>query len=205
MPWPEKRAGNFDFLVGAPRARGQSVGNFCRDLLMHTPVLPYLFLMLALAGCNTSPVIPSPLATAEAVPAPATPSKPLAESPAWVRQDRYTLVSTRPTLEQRQPLFQLITVQIAPALHATVGDALRHVLQRSGYSLCANRAAVTTLFSRPLPAVQHQLGPMALLDALTILGGPAWRLVIDPVERNVCYALRAPVPAPPQPPLEIAP
>ena len=85
------------------------------------------------------------------------------------------------------------------------GDALRHVLQRSGYSLCTNRAEVTTLFSRFLPAVQHQLGPMALLDALTILGGPAWRLVIDPVERSVCYALRAPVPAPPQPPLEIAP
>lgn len=121
---------------------------------MHTPALPYLVLMLALAGCNTSPAITPPMAPAKAVPAPATPSKPLSASPAWVRQDRYTL---------------------------------------------------TTLFSRFLPAVQHQLGPMALLDALTILGGPAWRLVIDPVERSVCYALRAPVPAPPQPPLEIAP
>ncbi len=172
---------------------------------MHTPALSYLFLMLALAGCNTSPASTPPMAPAKAVPAPATQYKPLSESPAWVRQDRYTLVSTRPTLEQRQPLFQLITMQISPALHATVGDALRHVLQRSGYSLCANRGEVTTLFSRPLPAVQHQLGPMALLDALTILGGPAWRLVIDPVERSVCYALRAPVPAPPQPPLEISP
>jgi conjugative transfer region protein (TIGR03748 family) len=172
---------------------------------MHTPALPYLVLILALAGCNTSPAITPPTAPAKAVPAPATHSRSLSESPAWVRQDRYTLVSTRPTLEQRQPLFQLITVQISPALHATVGDALRHALQRSGYSLCGNRAEVTTLFSRPLPAVQHQLGPMALLDALTILGGPAWRLVIDPVERSVCYALRAPVPAPPQPPLEMAP
>lgn len=172
---------------------------------MHTPAFPYLVLMLALVGCNTSPAITPPTAPARAVSATATPSKPLSASPAWVRQDRYTLVSTRPTLEQRQPLFQLIHVQISPVVHATVGDALRHVLQRSGYSLCANRAEVTTLFSRPLPAVQHQLGPMALLDALTILGGPAWRLVIDPVERSVCYALRAPVPAPPHPPLEIAP
>jgi len=171
---------------------------------MHTPAFSYLVLMLALAGCNTSSVIPPPMAPAKAVPAQA-PSKPLTVSPAWVRQDRYTLVSTRPTLEQRQPLFQLVTVQISPALHATVGDALLHVLQRSGYALCANRAEVATLFSRPLPAVQHQLGPMALLDALTILGGPAWRLVIDPVERSVCYALRTPMPAPPRPPLEIAP
>lgn len=172
---------------------------------MHTSVHSYLVLILALAGCNTSPAITPAVTPAISVAAPAIPPKPLSESPAWVRQDRYTLVSTRPTLEQRQPLFQLITVQISPALHATVGDALRHVLQRSGYALCANRAEVTTLFSRPLPAVQHQLGPMALLDALTILGGPAWRLVIDPVERSVCYALRAPVPIPPQPPLEIAP
>ncbi|MDD2001995.1 PilL N-terminal domain-containing protein [Pseudomonas putida] len=172
---------------------------------MHMPALPYLVLMLALVGCSTPPAVTPPTVTAKAAPAPATQSKLLSESPAWVRQNRYTLVSTRPTLEQRQPLFQLITVQIAPALHATVGDALRHVLQRSGYSLCANRAEVTTLFSRPLPAVQHQLGPMALLDALTILGGPAWRLVIDPVQRSACYALRAPVPAPPRPPLEIAP
>ncbi|CAO3311410.1 MULTISPECIES: PFGI-1 class ICE element type IV pilus protein PilL2 [Pseudomonas] len=172
---------------------------------MHTPAFPYLILVLALAGCNTPPAIRPPLAPDRFVQAPVTPSKPLSESPAWVRQDRYTLVSTRPTPEQRQPLFQLIHVQISPVLHATVGDALRHMLQRSGYSLCADRAEVTTLFSRPLPAVQHQLGPMALLDALTILGGPAWRLVIDPVERSVCYALRAPVPAPPRPPLEIAP
>lgn len=172
---------------------------------MPTPAFPCLVLMLALAGCSTPPAITGPTAPAKAAPAPATPSKPLSESPAWVHQDRYTLVNTRPTLEQRQPLFQLITVQIAPALHATVGDALHHVLQRSGYSLCANRAEVTTLFSRPLPAVQHQLGPVALLDALTILGGPAWRLVIDPVERSVCYELRAPVPAPPHPPMEIAP
>lgn len=172
---------------------------------MYTFSLPGLVLILALTGCNASSAITLPVTPAKAVSAPAAPTKPLSESPAWVRQDRHTLVSTRPTREQRQPLFQLITVQISPALHATVGDALRHVLQRSGYSLCANRAEVTTLFSRPLPAVQHQLGPMALLDALTILGGPAWRLVIDPVERSVCYALRAPVPAPPQPPLEISP
>jgi type IV pili sensor histidine kinase/response regulator len=172
---------------------------------MHTPLFPCLVLLLALAGCNTPPAITPPVTSEVSVAVPDTPSKPLSVSPAWVHQDRYTLVNTRPTLEQRQPLFQLITVQISPALHATVGDALRHVLQRSGYSLCADHAEVTTLFSRPLPAVQHQLGPMALLDALTILGGPAWQLVIDPVERSVCYALRAPVPAPPRPPLEITP
>ncbi|MNW18092.1 hypothetical protein D3C71_2175130 [compost metagenome] len=61
------------------------------------------------------------------------------------------------------------------------------------------------LFHRPLPAVHHNLGPISLLDALTIIGGPAWQLAIDPVERNVCYVLRLPAPEPPFSKLETAP
>lgn len=166
---------------------------------MHTPTLSTLGLMIALAGCSTPP--PPPASAPAAPPAlPAASLKPKTPLPAWVRQDRYTLVTTRPTLEQRQPLYQLVNVQIAPALNATVGEALRHVLKRSGYALCADSAAVDRLFRRPLPAVQHQFGPISLLDALTIIGGPAWRLDIDPVDRTVCYALRMPPPTPPSQP-----
>ncbi|MNI10707.1 hypothetical protein D3C73_638280 [compost metagenome] len=169
---------------------------------MHTPTLFTLGLMIALAGCNTSPPAPAPAAPSVS---PASLQKLKPTLPIWVRQDRYTLVNTQPTLEQRQPLYQLINVQIAPALHANVGEALRHVLQRSGYSLCPDSAAVDRLFSRPLPAVHHQLGPISLLDALTIIGGPAWRINIDPVDRTVCYALRSPQPQPPLSTSEIAP
>ncbi|MCX2706995.1 MULTISPECIES: PilL N-terminal domain-containing protein [unclassified Pseudomonas] len=169
---------------------------------MHTSLLPTLGLMIALAGCSTPPPAPAPAAPPAL---PATSPKPKTQLPAWVRLDRYTLVTTRPTLEQRQPLYQLVNVQIAPALNATVGEALRHVLHRSGYALCADSPAVDRLFRRPLPVVQHQLGPISLLDALTIIGGPAWRLEINPVERSVCYALRVPSPAPPISTLEIAP
>lgn len=169
---------------------------------MHTSLLPTLGLMIALAGCSTTPPAPA-IAAPPALPA-ASP-KPKTQLPAWVRQDRYTLVTTLPTLEQRQPLYQLVNVQIAPALHANVGEALRHVLQRSGYALCADSAAVNRLFRRLLPAVQHQLGPISLLDALSIIGGPAWRLDIDPVDRSVCYALRVPPPAPPFSTLELTP
>lgn len=160
---------------------------------MHTPTLLTLGLMIALTGCNTSPPAPAPAAPPVS---PASLQKQKPTLPKWVRQDRYTLVNTQPTLEQRQPLYQLINVQIAPALHANVGEALRHVLQRSGYSLCFDSAAVDRLFSRPLPAVHHQLGPISLLDALTIIGGPAWRINIDPIDRTVCYTLRSPQPKP---------
>ncbi|PVZ36886.1 PilL N-terminal domain-containing protein [Pseudomonas sp. CC120222-01a] len=169
---------------------------------MHTPTLFTLGLMLTLLGCSTPPPVHTPAPPAPAPPPAAKPKSPL---PAWVRQDRYTLASTRPTLEQRQPLYQLINVQIAPALHATVGEALHHVLQLSGFSLCPESPAVARLFRRPLPAVHHDLGPISLLDALAIIGGPAWRLDIDPVERSVCYALRLPPPEPPFSTLEIAP
>jgi conjugative transfer region protein (TIGR03748 family) len=169
---------------------------------MHTPTLFTLGLMIALTGCNTSPPAPAPAAPSVS---PASLQKQKPKLPKWVRQDRYTLVNTQPTLEQRQPLYQLITVQIAPALHANVGEALRHVLQQSGYTLCPDSAAVDRLFSRPLPAVHHQLGPISLLDALNIIGGPAWRINIDPVDRTVCYTLRSPQPKPPLSTSEIAP
>lgn len=169
---------------------------------MHTPTLFSLGLMLTLLGCSTPPTAPAPAPPATA---PATVDKPKSPLPAWVRQNRYTLASTRPTLEQRQPLYQLINVQIASALHATVGEALQHVLQQSGYSLCPEGLAVARLFHRPLPAVHHDLGPISLLDALTIIAGPAWRLDIDPVERSVCYDLRLPTSEPPFSTLETAP
>ncbi|MGH8346295.1 MAG: PilL N-terminal domain-containing protein [Pseudomonas sp.] len=171
---------------------------------MHNRTLPTLGLIIALAGCNTPPPAATPTAPEPAVqPAPIPKQTPAV--PAWVRQDRYTLVSTRPTLEQRQPLYQLINIQIAPALHANVGDALRHVLQRSGYTLCPGSVELAVLFNRPLPAVHYQLGPISLLDALTVIGGPTWRLDIDPVHRTVCYALRLPQPTPPLSTLEGAP
>ncbi|WP_409322359.1 PilL N-terminal domain-containing protein [Pseudomonas putida] len=169
---------------------------------MHTLTLFSLGLMLTLLGCSTPPPAPAP---AQPGPAQASVAKPKSPVPAWVRQDRYTLASTQPTLEQRQSLYQLINVRIAPALHATVGEALHHVLQHSGYYLCPDNPPVARLFRRPLPAVHHDLGPISLLDALTIIGGPAWRLDIDPVERSVCYALRLPPPEPPFSTLETAP
>ncbi|HDS0918377.1 TPA: PilL N-terminal domain-containing protein [Pseudomonas putida] len=169
---------------------------------MHIPTLVTLGQMLTLLGCSTLPPAPVP---APPAPAPTAVAKPKSPAPVWVRQDRYTLASTRPTLEQRQPLYQLVNVQIAPALHATVREALRHVLQHSGYSLCPDSPAVARLFGHPLPAVHHDLGPISLLDALTVIGGPAWRLGIDSVERSVCYALRLPPPKPPVSTLETAP
>ena len=173
---------------------------------MHRPLMLTLVIAALLAGCShaAAPTGPTP-----APDKPTTPAKPLVpdtlQAPDWVRQGRYTLVSTRPTLEQRLPLLQMVEVSIPPKLPSDVGEALRHVLQRSGYSLCPNVPPQALLFSRPLPAVHYQIGPMALIDALAILGGPAWEFSVDPLNRSVCYALRSPSPAAPVGTLGLAP
>jgi type IV pili sensor histidine kinase/response regulator len=47
------------------------------------------------------------------------------------------------------------------------------------------------LFGFPLPKAQRQLGPLSLRQALELLSGPAFRLVIDPVYRLVTFELVA--------------
>ncbi|WP_444978599.1 PFGI-1 class ICE element type IV pilus protein PilL2, partial [Achromobacter xylosoxidans] len=70
---------------------------------------------------------------------------------------------------------------------ATVGDGLRHVLKRSGYSLCQTAHAVIELYALPLPAAHLHLGPMTLRDALLTLAGPAWELHADDRARQICF------------------
>ncbi|VVM69535.1 hypothetical protein PS673_01702 [Pseudomonas fluorescens] len=107
--------------------------------------------------------------------------------PAELRYGRYTLVSTEPTMEQRDLLAQIIDVNIPSSLSPSVQDALQYVLQRSGYSLCPVSASVKVLFTRPLPAAHYRLGPIPLRSALHVLAGPAWQLTTDEVGRSVCF------------------
>lgn len=150
-----------------------------------------LALALALTGCITARTDATPLSkTAAPVVSSATNPSLKPKSAPEIAQGRYGLVSIQPTVEQRDPLLQIIDVHIAPTLNATVADALHFVLQRSGYSLCASTPGVQTLFSRPLPSVHYQLGPISLMDALDVLGGEAWQLQTDPLLRTVCFTQR---------------
>jgi conjugative transfer region protein (TIGR03748 family) len=73
------------------------------------------------------------------------------------RYGRYTLVELVPEPAQRDLLRQVIEVSIPPTFDASVGDALRHVLLRTGYRLCdATEAAA--LYALPLPAAHRGSG-----------------------------------------------
>ena len=103
------------------------------------------------------------------------------------RYGRYTLVEMVPEPAQRDLLRQVIEISIPPTLDASVGDALRHVLLRTGYRLC-DAPDAASLFTLPLPAAHLRLGPLPLRDALLALAGPAWDLSVDDAARAVCFA-----------------
>lgn len=118
-----------------------------------------------------------------------------------LRQGRYTLVELRPDLAQRDLQRQIIDLRIPATPDSTVGDALRYVLLRSGYRLCDGDTALSTLLALPLPAAHRRLGPLELRQALQLLAGNAWRLVVDEQTRQACFVS---VPAEPSP-LEVQP
>ena len=117
-----------------------------------------------------------------------------------VRYGRYTLVELVPDAAQHDLLLQAVDVSMPPTLPATVGDALRYVLLRSGYRLCENDVEADALYELPLPAAHLDLGPTTLREALRTLAGPAWDLRIDDAARRVCFAPRVPWPRRPEGP-----
>ena len=141
-----------------------------------------LLAMALVAGCAGS-VAPEQSATPAA--ATVAPEFDSVQIPA-VRYGRYTLVELAPTAAQRDLLSQVVEVSVPDTLHASVGDALRHLLLRSGYRLC-DGADSTPLLGLPLPAAHYRLGPILLRDALLTLAGSSWRLQVDEPHRQVCF------------------
>jgi type IV pili sensor histidine kinase/response regulator len=166
------------------------------------PVLPAirtlrtLMCIAALTSPCTGAAPELPPSAPEAASPQASPPPP--ETVPVIRQGRYTLVEIAPEAAQRHPLRQIVEVSIPPTLDTNVGDALRHVLQRSGYRLCETQDAAL-LYDLPLPAAHLHLGPMTLRNALLTLAGPAWELSVDEVFRRVCFLRRMPESPAPEP------
>ena len=110
-----------------------------------------------------------------------------------VQVGRYQTVMLQPDENQVDLLSAVVTRNLPEHIN-TVGQAVATLLDGSGYSLLSVDLAEpyrTLLFSLPLPEVQRQLGPLSLRQALELLTGPAFRLVIDPVYRLVSFELVA--------------
>ena len=106
-----------------------------------------------------------------------------------IQSGRYSTYSAAPTQAQVNLLEAIVAVQL-PARIQTIGEAVRYLLQRSGYRLAATESTAPetlALFALTLPAVHRHLGPMTLRDALETLAGPAFHLVQDPVHRLITF------------------
>ena len=102
---------------------------------------------------------------------------------------RYSLSAATPTEAQAELLATTMTVRF-PERIQSVGEAVRYLLQRSGYRLATAKSIgpdTATLFALPLPAVHRSLGPMTLREALETLAGPAFYLMQDPVHRLIAF------------------
>jgi len=110
-----------------------------------------------------------------------------------VQVGRYTLRSTTPTEAQADLMTAIVTIRFSDRIQ-TIGEAVRYLLQDSGYrlaSLVAIGSETKALFRLPLPAAHRRLGPLTLKWALETLAGPAFRLVQDPVHRLISFELCA--------------
>jgi type IV pili sensor histidine kinase/response regulator len=107
------------------------------------------------------------------------------------RISRYATINPVATPEQAKPLSVVVSLDFTDQVR-TVGEALQHLLSRSGYQLAdlnASDPALPILLKKPLPLIHRKLGPITIENALVTLAGDAWNLVVDPVNRLVSFDL----------------
>lgn len=134
------------------------------------------------------------------------------EHPEVIRYDRYTLVTSTPVDGQKYLLDQLVNVNIktgTSGYNLNVQQGIQQTLRDTGFVVCQLPVDpnTRTLFQRPLPKVHYKFGTMKLRDALQMLVGEAYELVVDDSLREVCFERRAVVPkrTDPQPQIQSEP
>ena len=124
---------------------------------------------------------------------PVTPSKNVTQV------DRYSVVATGPTAGQRDLLAVTAVISIPNDIDS-LGDALRWILQDSGYRLAANPVMteeVRIMLELPLPAVHRRFELMPLKTVMGLMVGPAFYVVQDSVHRLIAFERCGAVPGRP--------
>lgn len=103
-----------------------------------------------------------------------------------LQTNRYTIVELDDPLN-KYVLDQIINISLPKNVNLTVQGGMNYVLNQSGYSLCDSDIV---LYRSYLPKVHYKIGPISVQNALLVMAGPAWDLVIDDVEREVCFQLK---------------
>ena len=105
---------------------------------------------------------------------------------------RYTTAPAQPPADLADPLAVVVSITFPRSTVATVGDALRHALMRSGYRLAMEEPGVASDFlALSLPESQRQVGAFRLQAVLETLTGTAWTWHSDPYRRTVWFTQAA--------------
>lgn len=118
----------------------------------------------------------------------------LVDNGAQVQIGRYTTQGIVPPTELVNPLSVYAQLNFPRQTVQTVGQALDYTLMRTGYRL-VNPSALSEQARRfldlSLPESQRQVGPYQVQAILTTLLGTSWRLMQDPITRQVWFELPA--------------
>ena len=108
-----------------------------------------------------------------------------------IGESRYVSVTVGPKPEQMDLLQSIVNIHI-PETITTIGEALDYLLEPYGFHLESSPETDEQylLLILALPDPHRHLGSMTLIDALTVLGGKSFQVVINPVKRTVRYQLR---------------
>lgn len=104
---------------------------------------------------------------------------------------RYTTAGAKSALQASDPLSVYARLSYPRQTVRTVGEALRHTLLRTGWSLVDTTALepeAQALLAMPLPESQRDLGPYQVRTILGVLTGPSWNWGQDPIKRVVWFA-----------------
>lgn len=108
---------------------------------------------------------------------------------------RYSTAPMAPDVNLGRPLAVIATVHFPRATVQTVGDAIRHLLWRTGYALMAPDqldASARQFLNLPLPESHRTLGPYRVDAMLRVLLGDAWLISSDELTRTVTF-MAAPI------------
>lgn len=111
-----------------------------------------------------------------------------------VKESRYVSQWVGPTEAQMDVMESIVRTTI-PDQIKTVGAALQYVLKPHGYQLDddadnAESLDFYVLLTRQLPEPHRTLDPISLYEALEVMGGDSFEVVINPVLRTVRYRLK---------------
>lgn len=123
-----------------------------------------------------------------------SPSLEAMETDNVVKDSRYVSVQIGATQAQINVLQSVIRITIPDDI-ITVGTALQYLLDPYGYQLddeieTTEVSDLYVLLTRPLPAPHRTLDAVTLQDALSVLGGESFGVVINPVLRTISYELK---------------